>query len=270
MCHLITFLLCVCVSADVTMNDRGLYSCNLHHHYCHLYETVRVQLNITKSRMCHAVPQNIGFSSIHKATLKHFVSFMIKAVKSSASGTDRRRCSWCCLAVLWCCRASTDVMCGRTGATRRRTSRCVQSVHELVYLNNNGIMLYRLNLLHLGGFQVVHWDRQSPGIRHDRADRLVDLYASGEQRSYGPLFLQRKMNISNQAFSQGDFSLTISDLQVCEVNVAGITAGACRASVRVVKIYCHGKRVDFLTRNVCALDSVFTCLRGFQNTWKFH
>lgn len=67
----------------------------------------------------------------------------------------------------------------------------------------------------LGGIQVVHWDRQSPGIRHDRADRLVDLYASGEQRSYGPLFLQRKMNISNQAFAEGDFSLSISDLQVC-------------------------------------------------------
>lgn len=32
------------------MNDRGLYSCNLHHHYCHLYEVVRVQLNVTKSR----------------------------------------------------------------------------------------------------------------------------------------------------------------------------------------------------------------------------
>lgn len=63
---------------------------------------------------------------------------------------------------------------------------------------------------------MVHWDRQSPGVRHDRADRLVDLYASGEQRSYGPLFLQRKMNISNQAFAEGDFSLTISDLQVCE------------------------------------------------------
>lgn len=36
---------------DVTMNDRGLYSCNLHHLYCPLYETVRVQLNVTKSRM---------------------------------------------------------------------------------------------------------------------------------------------------------------------------------------------------------------------------
>lgn len=67
---------------------------------------------------------------------------------------------------------------------------------------------------------MVHWDRQAPGIQHDRADRLVDLYASGEQRSYGPLFLQRKMNISNQAFAEGDFSLTISDLQVSKSKTA--------------------------------------------------
>lgn len=37
-------------NTDVTMNDRGLYSCNLHHLYCHLYEMVKVQLNVTKSR----------------------------------------------------------------------------------------------------------------------------------------------------------------------------------------------------------------------------
>lgn len=61
--------------------------------------------------------------------------------------------------------------------------------------------------------QVVHWDRQPPGVRHDRADRLIDLYASGERRHYGPLFVQRKMNISATAFSQGDFSLIISDIQ---------------------------------------------------------
>lgn len=61
---------------------------------------------------------------------------------------------------------------------------------------------------------MVHWDRQPPGVRHDRADRLIDLYASGEQRSYGPLFLQRKMNISTESFTQGDFSLAISALQV--------------------------------------------------------
>lgn len=62
--------------------------------------------------------------------------------------------------------------------------------------------------------QVVHWDRQPPGVGHDRADRLVDLYPSGEQRNYGSQFLQRKMNISSRAFTDGDFSLTVSDLQV--------------------------------------------------------
>lgn len=36
------------------MNDRGLYSCNLHHLYCHLYEMVRIQLNVTKSRKLDA------------------------------------------------------------------------------------------------------------------------------------------------------------------------------------------------------------------------
>lgn len=60
--------------------------------------------------------------------------------------------------------------------------------------------------------QVVHWDRQAPGIPHDRADRLIDMYASGEQRSYGPLFIRRKMNITDEAFANGDFSLHISDL----------------------------------------------------------
>lgn len=64
--------------------------------------------------------------------------------------------------------------------------------------------------------QVVHWDRQPPGVRHDRADRLIDLYASGERRHYGPLFVQRKMNISATAFSQGDFSLIISDIQLLD------------------------------------------------------
>lgn len=86
---------------------------------------------------------------------------------------------------------------------------CISSVQIELYV----MSWLKINLF--GGSQVVHWDRQSPGVRHDRADRLVDLYASGEQRSYGPLFLQRKMNISKQAFSEGDFSLSISDLQVC-------------------------------------------------------
>ncbi|XP_017290112.1 matrix remodeling-associated protein 8 [Kryptolebias marmoratus] len=142
------------VIKDVTMKDRGLYSCNLHHLYCHLYETVRVQLNVTKSRR-----KEQSFWDGQKAV------FVVLLGKTVVLPCVNRRTVW------------TD------------------------WSNEEEDQ------------QVVHWDRQPPGIRHDRADRLVDLYASGEQRSYGPLFLQRKMNISNQAFSEGDFSLTISDLQ---------------------------------------------------------
>lgn len=136
---------------------------------------------------------------------------------------DTRQCMWCLLEAQWCCRASTDGVCGPTGATRRRTSRQTLFAGKKTPVQikfNTFIRLHEFELKPVSntcfhGLQVVHWDRQSPGVYHDRADRLVDLYASGEQRSYGPLFLQRKMNISNQAFAEGDFSLSISDLQVC-------------------------------------------------------
>lgn len=123
------------VITDVTMNDRGLYSCNLHHLYCNLYETVRVQLNVTKSRMYHTQPSACSTHSNCEADwLCLFCTFTIKAARSSASGMDKRRCTWCCSAVPWCCRASTDVTCGQTGATRRRTSRWVQCTSLLVSL----------------------------------------------------------------------------------------------------------------------------------------
>ena len=60
--------------------------------------------------------------------------------------------------------------------------------------------------------QVAHWDFQPPGVRPDRADRLVDLYASGERRDYGPLF-GHKMSVAEDAFTLGDFSLSISNLK---------------------------------------------------------
>ncbi|KAM9362331.1 matrix remodeling-associated protein 8-like [Symphorus nematophorus] len=142
------------VIKDVTMNDRGLYSCNLHHLYCHLYETVRVQLNVTKSRR-----KEQRYWDGQKAV------FVVLVGSTVVLPCINRRNVW-------------------TDWSEEEEDQ-----------------------------QVVHWDRQSPGIHHDRADRLVDLYASGEQRSYGPLFLQKKMNISNHAFSEGDFSLAISDLQ---------------------------------------------------------
>lgn len=30
--------------------DEGLYTCNLHHHYCHLYESLAVRLEVTDDR----------------------------------------------------------------------------------------------------------------------------------------------------------------------------------------------------------------------------
>lgn len=63
--------------------------------------------------------------------------------------------------------------------------------------------------------QVVHWDFQGPGVRHDQAERLLDLYASGEKREYGPMYLS-KMHISDDAFNRGDFSLTINDIQLSD------------------------------------------------------
>lgn len=63
--------------------------------------------------------------------------------------------------------------------------------------------------------QVVHWDFQGPGVRRDQANRLLDLYASGEKREYKPLYLS-KMHISDDAFSMGDFSLTINDIQASD------------------------------------------------------
>lgn len=64
--------------------------------------------------------------------------------------------------------------------------------------------------------QVVHWDRQPPGVPHDRADRLLDLYASGERRAYGPLFLRDRVAVGADAFERGDFSLRIEPLEAAD------------------------------------------------------
>ncbi|XP_056591513.1 matrix remodeling-associated protein 8a [Triplophysa dalaica] len=142
------------VIKDVVMSDKGMYSCNLHHHYCHLYESIKVQLNVTKSAR-----KERKFWDGQKAV------FVVLVGKTVVLPCVNRRPIW----------------------TEGNSQEDQQ--------------------------QVVHWDRQPPGVRHDRADRLIDLYASGERRHYGPLFVQRKMNISATAFSQGDFSLIISEIQ---------------------------------------------------------
>ncbi|XP_007896054.1 matrix remodeling-associated protein 8 isoform X2 [Callorhinchus milii] len=141
------------VIRDFRPNDKGIYTCNLHHHYCHLYETVRIQLNITKS---------------------------VRKVRKFWDGVK-------------------VVVVGLAGSTV-----------VLPCENRNHIWTERHSEEEQ---QVVHWDRSPPGVWHDQADRLIDLYASGEQRSYGPLFIRKRMNISETAFADGDFSLIISNLR---------------------------------------------------------
>ncbi|NXX41226.1 MXRA8 protein, partial [Tricholaema leucomelas] len=141
------------VIKGVAESDEGIYSCSLHHHYCHLYETVKIQLSITK--------------------------------KAEDAGE------------YW--DGEKPVIVAAEGSTV--TLPCV---------NRNHIWTERHSEEEQ---QVVHWDRQPPGVPHDRADRLIDLYASGERRSYGPLFIRQKMNITQEAFALGDFSLRISQLE---------------------------------------------------------
>ncbi|XP_032904105.1 matrix remodeling-associated protein 8 isoform X3 [Amblyraja radiata] len=140
------------VIKDVRATDRGIYSCHLHHHYCHLYETVNIQLNITKAAR----------------KVKRFWDGE-KEVVVALFGTT----------VVLPCENYSPIWTERHREEEQ---------------------------------QVVHWDRSPPGVWHDQADRLIDLYASGEQRSYGSQFIRKRMNISDTAFKDGDFSLTISNL----------------------------------------------------------
>uniref|UniRef100_A0A8C2E6W6 Matrix remodeling-associated protein 8 n=1 Tax=Cyprinus carpio TaxID=7962 RepID=A0A8C2E6W6_CYPCA len=139
---------------NVDMNDKGIYTCNLHHHYCKVHQSIQIQLNVTKS------PRKekrvwVGNKSV----------LVVLVGKSVVLPCMNRRQLW-------------------TDSQRDE-----------------------------GQQQVVHWDWQAPGVTRDRADRLIDMYASGENRQYGPLFLRNKMNISTDAFSMGDFSLSVHNIQ---------------------------------------------------------
>uniref|UniRef100_A0A8D1ADN7 Matrix remodeling-associated protein 8 n=1 Tax=Sus scrofa TaxID=9823 RepID=A0A8D1ADN7_PIG len=137
----------------VEETDEGLYTCNLHHHYCHLYESLAVQLLVTDN-----------------------------AQAAGAHWTGEK-----------------EVLVVERGAPALLT--CVNRAH--VWTDR-----------HLEeAQQVVHWDRQPPGVPHDRADRLLDLYASGERRAYGPPFLRDRVAVGADAFARGDFSLRIDPLE---------------------------------------------------------
>ncbi|XP_036725867.1 matrix remodeling-associated protein 8 isoform X1 [Balaenoptera musculus] len=137
----------------VEETDEGLYTCNLHHHYCHLYESLAVRLEVTDDPW--------------------------------AAGAH------------W--DGEKEVLAVERGAPALLT--CVNRAH--VWTDR-----------HLEeAQQVVHWDRQPPGVPHDRADRLLDLYASGERRAYGPPFLRERVAVGADAFARGDFSLRIDPLE---------------------------------------------------------
>ncbi|KAM8755262.1 matrix remodeling-associated protein 8-like [Acanthopagrus schlegelii] len=137
---------------SVVSTDKGVYTCNLHHHYCQIHQSIQIQLNVTKS-----AKKEKRYWDGEKTVL------VVLLGSSVALPCVNRRPLW------------------REGLQEDQQ-------------------------------QVAHWDFQPPGVRPDKADRLVDLYASGERRDYGPLFAS-KMSVEEDAFTVGDFSLTISDLR---------------------------------------------------------
>ncbi|XP_060234881.1 matrix remodeling-associated protein 8 isoform X1 [Meriones unguiculatus] len=143
----------------VEEGDEGVYTCNLHHHYCHLYESVAVRLEVTNDPLV-------------------------------------TRAYW---------DGEKEVLVVARGAPALMT--CV----------NRGHLWTDRHLEEAQ--QVVHWDRQLPGVPHDRADRLLDLYASGERRAYGPPFLRDRVAVNADAFARGDFSLRIDALEPADEGI---------------------------------------------------
>ncbi|XP_056896298.1 matrix remodeling-associated protein 8b [Takifugu flavidus] len=137
---------------NVGASDKGVYTCNLHHHYCQIHQSIQIKLNVTKS----ARKERRYWDGERTV-------FVVLLGSSVALPCVNRRPLW------------------REGLLEDQQ-------------------------------QVAHWDFQAPGVRPDKADRLVDLYASGERRDYGPLFGQ-KMSVAEDAFTLGDFSLSISNLE---------------------------------------------------------
>ncbi|XP_077007731.1 matrix remodeling-associated protein 8 [Tamandua tetradactyla] len=137
----------------VEETDEGLYTCNLHHHYCHLYESLAIRLEVTDDPL------------------------------AAGARWDGEK----------------EVLAVQRGASALLT--CVNRAHVWTDRHVEEAQ------------QVAHWDRQPPGVPHDRADRLLDLYASGERRAYGPPLLHARMAVGADAFARGDFSLHIDPLE---------------------------------------------------------
>ncbi|NWY64973.1 MXRA8 protein, partial [Erithacus rubecula] len=89
------------VIKGVAESDEGTYSCNLHHHYCHLYETVKVQLIIAKTGGCG---DSSSFSRCHRSLGQQHLLVTIPTLCKNPGikfpfccGTISSCCHQCCL-----------------------------------------------------------------------------------------------------------------------------------------------------------------------------
>lgn len=171
--------------------DEGVYTCNLHHHYCHLYESLAVRLEVTDDRECAPHPPAAARLSPSSP-----LPGCDPAASLDASSALLARAYW---------DGEKEVMVVTRGAPALLT--CVNRAHLWTDRHLEEAQ------------QVVHWDRQLPGVSHDRADRLLDLYASGERRAYGPSFLRDRVAVNADAFARGDFSLRIDALEPADEGI---------------------------------------------------
>uniref|UniRef100_A0A3Q4H0A7 Matrix remodeling-associated protein 8 n=1 Tax=Neolamprologus brichardi TaxID=32507 RepID=A0A3Q4H0A7_NEOBR len=183
---------------NVAATDKGVYTCNLHHHYCQIHQSIQIQVDVTKSAR-----KEKRYYDGEKTV------FVVLLGSSVVLPCVNRRPLW------------------REGLQEDQQ-------------------------------QVAHWDFQPPGVRPDKADRLVDLYASGERRDYGPLFAQSKMSVAEDAFTLGDFSLFISDLRPADKGLY---------SCHLHHHYCglHERRIFRLTVGPPLLPDSTPAPRIFQN-----
>lgn len=183
---------------NVAATDKGVYTCNLHHHYCQIHQSIQIQVDVTKS----ARKEKRYWDGEKTA-------FVVLLGSSVVLPCVNRRPLW------------------REGLQEDQQ-------------------------------QVAHWDFQPPGVRPDKADRLVDLYASGERRDYGPLFAQSKMSVAEDAFTLGDFSLFISDLRPADKGLY---------SCHLHHHYCglHERRIFRLTVGPPLMPDSTPAPRIFQN-----
>lgn len=73
---------------DVIKTDKGVYTCNLHHHYCQIHQSIQIQLNVTKSGEAsvshslmlwwcikHIVQQHISHSFVSSSERETFLGW---------------------------------------------------------------------------------------------------------------------------------------------------------------------------------------------------